>query len=172
MLKKLVHRTNSILKEKTIDFDFANPPIDPIDIAAILRYNMIEYKGLGLSAPQIGYNYSIFAIGNPQNEDSILVFFNPNIVHYSNESILLDEGCLSFPELFLKIKRPSNIRMRYTGATGLTETSLFTGMTARVIQHEYDHLQGTVFTQRTSKTHLERAKRNQKRIRRGKKNVA
>lgn len=162
MLKDLVATTNPILKEKTIPFDFENPPIDPHDLAEELRYNMCHYRGIGLAAPQIGYNYSVFATGNPDVKESILVFFNPRIVYYSDKLVLMDEGCLSFPGMILKIKRPDEIRMRFTGATGLTETMKFNGMTARVAQHEYDHLQGITFDQKVHKYHLDKAKRKRK----------
>ena len=159
MLKELVSSTHSILKEKTIPFDFENPPMSAIDFAEEMRYNMITHRGLGLAAPQIGYNYSVFAVGNPDVKESILVFFNPRIVHYSDDLVLMDEGCLSFPGITFKIKRPSDIRMRFTGATGITETMRFNGMTARVVQHEYDHLHGITFDTKVNKFHLEKAKR-------------
>tara|TARA_R110002126_G_scaffold264737_1_gene407928 strand:- start:15668 stop:16210 length:543 start_codon:yes stop_codon:yes gene_type:complete len=169
--RKLVKSSDYILREKTIPFDFANQPMPAVDIADIMRYNMIYHKGIGLAAPQIGYNYSIFAVGNPDIEESVLVFFNPTIVNYSEEFVKLKEGCVSFPNLFLNLKRPNEIRMRYTGATGITETSKFTGMTARIIQHEYDHLNGIIFHRLANSFHLNKAKLKQKSINRRKKNV-
>ena len=159
MLKELVPSTDPILKQSTVPFDFENPPIDPMDLAEEMRYNMITHRGIGLAAPQIGYNYSVFAVGNPDVKESILVFFNPRIVHYSDDLVLMEEGCLSFPGITFKIKRPSDIRMRFTGATGITETMRFNGMTARVVQHEYDHLHGITFDTKVNKFHLEKAKR-------------
>ena len=170
--RNLIDKNSITLREKTIPFDFANPPMNAVDIADIMRYNMIYHRGIGLAAPQIGYNYSIFAVGNPDVEESVLVFFNPSIVHYSDELIKFKEGCVSFPGLFLNLKRPNEIRMRYTGATGMTETSKFTGMTARIIQHEYDHLNGITFDTLVSQFHLNKAKKKQKFINRRKNNVA
>lgn len=161
ILRDLVPQTDPILKQETIPFDFENPPVPALDIAEEIRYNMATHRGIGLAAPQIGYNYSIFGVGNPDVMESILVFFNPKIVHYSDDLVLMDEGCLSFPEMTLKIKRSSEIRMRFTGATGITETMRFNGMTARVVQHEYDHLQGITFDTRVNKYHLDKAKRKQ-----------
>ena len=159
MLKELVLSTDPILKQSTVSFDFENPPMNPMDLAEEMRYNMITHRGIGLAAPQIGYNYSVFAVGNPDVKESILVFFNPRIVHYSDDLVLMEEGCLSFPGVTFKIKRPSDIRMRFTGATGITETMRFNGMTARVVQHEYDHLHGITFDMKVNKFHLEKAKR-------------
>jgi peptide deformylase len=172
MLKELVSSTHSILKEKTIPFDFENPPMSAIDLADEMRYNLCKHRGIGLSAPQIGYNFSVFAAGNPEIEESVLVFFNPNIVHYSDNIILMEEGCLSFPGIILKIKRPDEVRMRYTGAGGQTKTDKFGGMTARVIQHECDHLQGITFDSNVSSFHWNRAKKKRKIMNRRIKHVA
>ena len=172
MLKELVPSTDPILKQSTVSFDFENPPMDPIDLADEMRYNLCNHKGIGLSAPQIGYNYSVFAVGNPEVESSVLVFFNPKIVHYSDTIVTMEEGCLSFPGMVLKIKRPDEVRMRYTGAGGMTKTDKFGGMTARVIQHEYDHLQGITFDSKVSSFHLDKAKKKRKIMNRRMKYVA
>lgn len=172
ILRNLVPSTDPLLRRKTIPFDFQDPPTDPIDIADEMRYNLCKHRGIGLAAPQIGYNYSIFAVGNPEVEESVLVFFNPNIVHYSDNIVLMDEGCLSFPGMTLKLKRPDTVRMRYTGAGGQTKTDVFGGMTARVIQHEYDHLQGITFDKRANKIHLDKAKKKAKIMNRRAKYVA
>jgi peptide deformylase len=83
--------------------------------------------------------------------------FNPNIVDYSELMVKLEEGCLSFPGLHLKIKRPENIRMRYDEPNGNRVTKSFSGLTARIIQHEYDHLHGLLFYTRGSVLERDRA---------------
>jgi peptide deformylase len=80
----------------------------------------------------------------------------------------MDEGCLSFPNLFLKIKRPRTIKVRFTKPNGDTETMKFDGITARCFLHELDHLNGIVFTSKANRYHLERAMKYKKMIERGK----
>ena len=162
MIKELRTKNDPILKQATIHFDFNDQSIKAVDFAALMRYNMCMHRGIGLSAPQIGYNYSVFCVGNPDVEESVMTFFNPLIVHESVEKTLMDEGCLSFPNLILKVKRPKEIRVRYRDETGETKTGKFTGMTARIIQHEHDHLFGTTFDTRVSSLMLNKGKSKKK----------
>lgn len=135
-------------------FDFSNPPINPIDLARDLAECMLEYDGIGLAANQLGLPLRVFAIkSNP-----ILVCFNPRIVDKTTETVKLEEGCLTFPKLLLKIERPKSIKCRYTLPNGLTETHTYTGMTARIFQHELDHLDGILFTQKVKPVALTLAK--------------
>jgi len=120
---------------------------------------MGELKTLGLSAPQLGIMSRVFVFGNPDEPDSIMPVFNPKIVNFGNDSIVYEEQCSTFPGLFLKIKRPTTIRMRYTNLNGDVETYNFQGMTARVAQHEVDHLDGILFTDKAHLYHLHQAKR-------------
>jgi peptide deformylase len=87
----------------------------------------------------------------------MLVMYNPRIVDLSDEIISLDEACLSFPGLSAKVKRPNGLRVRYELPNGVTETKRFTGMTARVVQHENDHLNGVLFFDHISKLKLDMA---------------
>jgi peptide deformylase len=87
------------------------------------------------------------------------VIFNPRIVDHSDKLISMKEGCLSFPLLYLNVKRPDRIRIRYQYHDGETTTQQFIGMTARIVLHEYDHMEGKVFTQKASSFEKERALR-------------
>lgn len=166
MIHKLVPDDHPILRTKMEDFDFVNPPTDPIQLAKDLTESMIANNGLGLSANQIGLPYRVFAInGNP-----VYVCFNPRIVDQTNSNIvLMDEGCLSFPNLFLKIKRPRIIKVRFTKPNGETETLKFDGMTARCFQHELDHLNGIVYTDKVSTYHLNKGMNDRKKLQRAQK---
>ena len=93
-----------------------------------------------------------------------LACFNPRIIDVSQEEILLEERCASFPHLFLSVKRPRRIKVRYTQANGETVTQVFDGLTSRLFQHEVDHLNGIVYTNRANKVHLERALRKKKEL--------
>ena len=157
---KLVPSNDPILKQKISNFDFDNPPVDPIQLANDLIETMIANKGLGLSANQCGLPYRVFVMwSNPS-----LVCFNPKLVDTSSEQVLMDEGCLSYPGMFIKIKRAQLIKARYTDATGETHTSKFTGMSARVFQHEQDHLDGVNYHKRANLYHLQQAQRKRKKL--------
>ena len=150
---------DTYLKQKTIPFDFDNPPMDPKELYDRMAATLIKHKGFGLSCNQVGLNYSMFVFGNPTEPESIVGAFNPKIVDFSSGLEYGEEGCLSFPGLFIKIKRPTEIRARITDWQKNIDTFKLTGLTARVFQHEYDHLQGINFTQRANKIHLDRAKK-------------
>lgn len=156
--------TNELLKEPTQRFDFNDPPMDPTELFENLRDTMVANKGLGIAANQVGIPYNVFVIGNPHIPESIFSVFNPIIVDYSNAITLGEEGCLSFPNLLVKIKRSNSIKARFSGHDGNVDTIKFDGFTARAFQHEYDHLQGITFDKRASKFHLDQAKRNKKKL--------
>lgn len=165
MIENLVPYTDKILHEKLEKFDFSNPPIDPSMLAHKLAQTMIINKGLGLSANQIGLPYRVFVItGNP-----ITCCFNPRIVNASEETLTLEEGCLSYPELAVKVTRPRVIKVRYTQPDGKTVTRQFQDLTARVFQHELDHMDGITFLERCSFIEKERALKRLKKIMRQRK---
>jgi len=155
----LVSKNDSILKEKIEPFDFSKPPVDPKELAENLVATMVRHNGLGLAANQCGLRYRAFAVNTHPN---YLVCFNPRIVDFSKEENLLDEGCLSFPYLIIKIKRPRGIRVRFTDYTGETFTEKFDGITARIFQHEADHLEGIVFTSKANWFHMQKAEKDMK----------
>lgn len=135
-------------------FDFSNPPIDPIELAQNLTETMLANGGIGLAANQCGLPYRVFAVAS----NPVLVCFNPIIVDRTTETVELEEGCLSFKGLILKIKRPLAIKARFTMPNGVTETHKYTGMTARIFQHEYDHIEGITFDKHVGPVSLAMAK--------------
>jgi len=167
MLLELVDSNNPILKQVMDRFDFSNPPVNPLDLVTDLAETMLHHNGIGLAANQCGLPYRVFVM----NADELIPCFNPIIVHSDSDTIVLEEGCLSNPNLFVKIKRPRTIKVRYTEPNGKTSTRVFDGMTARVYQHELDHLDGLVYTHRANKIHLEQARNQQKKANRQKKEL-
>jgi len=155
---ELVHHLDPVLYQETKRFVFTNPPYNPIELANNLIETMIKNNGLGLSANQVGIPFKVFVMWSKEP----MAIFNPSIVDTSSKEVLLDEGCLSFPNLHLPIKRPEIIKVRYQDFTGEFKTEKFIGMTARVFQHEFDHLMGIDYTKRANKFHLDRALRKQK----------
>lgn len=158
----LVDKYDPILKQKTERFNFSNPPCDPIELAHKLTQTMLHNNGIGLAAPQIGLPYRVFSL----RTSPILVCFNPLVVDVSSETIELEEGCLTFPNLFLKIRRPSIVKVRFTLPNGETKTEKFVGITARAFQHEVDHLDGILFTQKVSNIELAMARKKAQKARR------
>lgn len=151
---KLIPETSPMLLQPCQEFDFSNPPYDPKEFAESLYNTMAKHDGLGLSANQVGFPYRVMAI---RTDEDPLVIFNPRIIHTSENFVTMKEGCLSFPLLYLSVKRPDLVRIRYQGWEGVTDTSTFIGMSARVVLHEYDHLEGKVFTQTASSFETQRA---------------
>jgi peptide deformylase len=100
------------------------------------------FNGIGLSANQVGINNRVFSVATNGFSET---FFNPKIVEYSKDEILFEEGCLSQPGVFINLKRPKTIKIEYTNKEGERITADFGGITARIIQHEYDHMEGTNF---------------------------
>lgn len=156
----LVSSTDPILYNKVPQFDFSNSPCDPIELSNNLIETMNHYNGMGLSANQCGLPYRVFVMRSDQNA----VFFNPRIIDMSSEEISLEEGCLSHPFLYVKIKRSSIIKVRFADHTGTTKTEKFIGITARCFLHEYDHLEGINYLRRANLAHVERAKRQQTKL--------
>ena len=159
MIRKLVSSHDELLTTVMEPFDFdAQLGMTAESIAIDLTETCISNKGLGLAANQIGLPYRAFVLmSNP-----VFACFNPLIIHESDELIYLEEGCLSFPNFFIKIKRPREIRVRFTMPNGLKRTEKFSGITARCFQHELDHLNGVSYALRATVHHLDKAKREHK----------
>jgi len=150
----IVKFPDAILRQQLPDFNFDNPIIDPVELEKSMIEAMFLYDGIGLAANQVGVPYRVFAMrGSPEN----FVCFNPKIVQPSETVVSLEEGCLTFPGLAVKIKRPQHIRVRFTKPNNETITRQFTGMTARIFQHELDHLDGIVFYNRANRFHRDKA---------------
>jgi peptide deformylase len=151
-----VSENDPILSEPCQEFDFENPPVNAEEFANSLYNKMVQFDGLGLSANQVGYPYRVFAMRNDENP---MVLFNPKIVFESENEVIMKEGCLSFPLLYLSVKRPDSVRVRYQNWDGTVDTLTLIGMSARIALHEYDHLEGKTFTQKASQFESQRAMR-------------
>lgn len=132
----LVDCNDPVLKEPCEKYNFLGPQVDLRELANDLVKTMYEHNGLGLAANQVGIPLQIFVMAA---EQPVLVI-NPKIIEVSSELVELEEGCLSFPGQYIKVKRPIWIKARYNGPDGKANTHRFEGITARVFQHEYDHI--------------------------------
>ena len=159
---RLLMQVAPFLDETLEQFGFA----DRKELSKVMYDNMVKYGGLGLSANQLGLPYRMFVMGgHPQVEDGkVRSVFNPLINDVSPESINLKEGCLSFPFLFLSIKRPKWCSVRYTDENGEEIEETLHGMSARIFMHENEHMNGYVFTDLVSKLKLERAEKSKQKM--------
>ena len=158
---KLVDFYDPILRQPTVPVKFDT--LEEQKRVAYLSFSLCEtlgeLQGLGLSANQVGLKDRICAI-NMGNE--IWVLINPEIIESSGEPTEYGEGCLSYPGLYLKLKRPSHIKVKFQAIGGQVVEHEFDGLTAVCIQHEIDHLDGIVYTDKVSSIKLDQAKRKVK----------
>mgnify|MGYP001193356912 FL=1 len=120
---------------------------------------MKQYGGIGLSANQVGKPYRMFIMGDHLNieKGKKWVCINPKITNVTKDLIRYKEGCLTFPFLFLDIERPQDISVEYLDENLEKKEEHMTGIVARCFQHEFDHMQGIVFTEHVSKLKLDMA---------------
>lgn len=141
----LVEENDPVLKNKSVEFDFEDPVVNPLEFASQLVETCKIKGGFGLAAPQVGYLLRVFVMGS--GEDYV-AFFNPKILNSSEKTSMIAEGCLSFPMLALKIERPEQVEVEYQDFNGVTRTGTFAGLSAHCFQHELDHLDGICYTDR------------------------
>lgn len=157
---KLVDGNDPILKQPCEKFNFINPQRNIVDLANELIQAMNDNNGLGISANQIGIPLQVFVM----RTNPTVVVINPKIIEYSEETVDMEEGCLSYPGELVKVRRPLWIVARFHGVDSKGETHKFEGMTARVFQHEYDHMIGKTMFDHLSKLKMEMyLKKKQKR---------
>ena len=123
--------------------------LDRHHLSRVLIDNMIHHEGIGISANQIGIWERAFAMVRDIENNEVMVCFNPRIIKSYSEEVEMEEGCLSYPELFLKVKRPDKIVVKYEDEDKKIHKMKLQGLASRVFQHEYDHMEGVDFTQRT-----------------------
>ncbi len=153
-LRNVITCGNPLLKKRVSPCDEQDPILK--DLVADMFETMYENRGVGLAAPQIGFSISLFVINYEWSDDEKKpqkgveeVFINPKILKSYGKYVEHEEGCLSVPEIREQVRRKDTIDIEYTSLEGerKLERSV-TGMRARVIQHEYDHLQGILFIDR------------------------
>ena len=153
---KLIENTNPIL---SVPIKKCSEDLDRNELKENLIETMQSSFGVGLSANQCGIMERVFVMYSNFIKREKIVCFNPKIKHESETQELMDEGCLSYPGLWLKVKRPSWIEVEYEDENCEVIKDTLTGLSARVFQHEYDHMEGTNFTNHVSKLKLDMAKK-------------
>ena len=112
--------------------------LDRHHLSRVLIDNMIHHEGIGISANQIGIWERAFAMVRDLENNEVMVCFNPRIIKSYSEEVEMEEVCLSYPELFLKIKRPDKIVVKYEDENKKIHKIKLQGLASRVFQHEYD----------------------------------
>ena len=114
---------------------------------------MLDEKGMGLAANQIGITKRFFAIGHESFDtfQKHAIIWNPQVIKASEEKVIDVEGCLSFRDIFVKVERPKTIEVQYETTQGKTSFAKLDGMESKCFQHELDHLEGITFNKRVSK---------------------
>jgi len=152
----LVEPTDEVMNKAPAPYDFETEGKSAQSVANVLFERMKQLGGVGLSANQVGLDMRVFVMGLGETKIAV---FNPIIISYSKIEESFNEGCLSYPGIMLAITRPTKITATYQDETGKFIEQEFNGLTARIFQHEYDHMNGTDFTKRVSKFKLDFAKK-------------
>ena len=157
MILPIVAFGNPILRSKCQNISADYP--DLIDLLSNMWETMYQANGVGLAAPQINKSIRLFLIDTtPFNDDEEIsndqivkkVFINPVLIEESGEKWSFNEGCLSIPDIREDVIRNSTITISYFDENFKKHTDVFDGLVARVIQHEYDHINGVLFVDKIS----------------------
>jgi peptide deformylase len=159
---KILYYPAPILREKIPEFDFQNPTEDPVQLEKDMLETMYRNNGIGLSANQVGKRIRMFVMGNSLAPEEGRAFFNPMVVAHTDDLDDLPEGCLSFPEIFVKVKRPKKIKARWQNSRGEWQEGEFTDYACKCFLHELDHLEGITFQDRVSELRWNLAKNKRK----------
>lgn len=127
-------------------------------ISNLMHNTMERADGLGLAANQVNIGIRMFVMRERKT------FINPKIIDHSKKNVLLEEGCLSFPNLFMKVSRPEWVEIEWYDENLVKSVDRFTNIWAQCIQHEIDHLDGKLFIDQVSKFKYEKAKQKQRKI--------
>ena len=155
----LYDENHPMMKQRIPEYDITLLP-NPVMTNTInrLKMTMKLYNGLGLSANQCGVFERVFIVGNGE---IVIVCINPKVIKVSEDLIKDNEGCLSFPGLFLKVERASSVEVEYYDYQGKKYNTTFTGLTARCFLHELDHMNGITMDKHVKPLALKMAKDKQ-----------
>ena len=160
---ELVLYPSDILKRTSKAVNVEDPGFDPIEMKKLMVDTMLQNNGIGLSANQVNVDYQLFVMGS--NSQSAEICINPTILQHTDDSVLEDEGCLSFPGIFVQVKRPKEILVEYYDENLVQRRQHLKDYPVKVFLHEYDHLQGICYKDRVSPLKWKMAvkKRNKRR---------
>ncbi|MDX2188447.1 MAG: peptide deformylase [Bacteroidota bacterium] len=150
MILPIVAYGDAILKRRSLDIEPGHP-----DLSTLIQNmydTMYEANGVGLAAPQVGKNIRLFitdgsAIESLKDAGFKKIFINPIIINEEGEPWIYEEGCLSIPGIRENVSRKPNVRIQYLDENFKPFDETYNGIQARIIQHEYDHLEGKLFVE-------------------------
>ncbi|MDR0874418.1 MAG: peptide deformylase [Prevotellaceae bacterium] len=144
-----------VLRKETVDIDKEYPQLQ--ELIKNMFDTMTFAEGVGLAAPQVGLPIRLFVIDlspladdKPEYKNYKKVFINPEIIEFSGNDVSFEEGCLSIPNVHEKVVRKDKVLINYFDENFTEHEETFSGYPARVIQHEYDHLEGNLFIDKIS----------------------
>lgn len=146
---KLIKYPNDFLDKKVKEVDLENLEFNPAELKKEMVEFMLANNGIGLSANQIGLDAQVFVMGDSIENSTMCI--NPTVLQYTSNTQDDIEGCLSFPNIFVKVKRPREILARYWNENLEECTIKIEGYSAKCYLHELDHLLGITFKDRVSK---------------------
>lgn len=141
---KILTYPNESLRTKAQKIQTFGPELQ--DTYKQLLVTMLHSGGVGLAANQVGLNVSMFVMifTQPNGAEQFRVMINPEVLLKSDSKTILNEGCLSFPRQRVEVNRPEAVTVQYSDLDGKTHIEQFTGMNAKIVQHEIDHLNAVV----------------------------
>lgn len=182
MILPVVAYGDSVLRKVSVNIDADYPNLE--DLIKNMRETMVHAQGVGLAAPQIGKAIRLFVIdASPFSKDEELddderaylstfnkVFINAKITKEEGEEWVFNEGCLSIPDVREDVFRKEKITIEYVDENFKEHTEVINGIAARIVQHEYDHIEGILFTDKVSSLKKRLLKKKLENISKGKVN--
>ena len=160
MIYTLLEPKHPLLHSPLPEITAETEPEDRVELTNNMAETMKHYGGIGLSANQVGIALRMFVFGD---KDHFIPCFNPKILEYGGPEVAIEEGCLTYPGLFVKIYRPDRIVAQWEDENRELHKETFTELQSRVFQHEYDHMEGIDFRNRAGRMTLDIAQRKVKR---------
>ena len=153
---KLIEPDSPSLK---IKLESCSKDLNRMELKMKLVDHMKFYQGIGLSANQCGIMERAFVMYSDVNKREIIACYNPQIISEGTEIVTMDEGCLTWPGIWLKVGRPDHIDCTFEDEEGELQQVTMMGLECRIFQHEMDHMEGTNFTKRVSRLKMDLAKK-------------
>ena len=155
MILSIVAYGDPILRKRGVDIDKTHP--DLAKLIADMFDTMNHAKGVGLAAPQVGKSIRLFVVDgspfaeedeHPELKEFKKIFINAKMLHEKGDEWNYSEGCLSIPKIREEVTRKPTIKIKYMDENFIEHEESFSGIPARIIQHEYDHIEGKLFIDR------------------------
>ena len=169
MIYTLLEANHPLLHSPLPEITAETEPEDRVELTNNMAESMRHYGGVGLSANQVGIALRMFVFGDNKH---FIPCFNPKIIEYGGPEMPIEEGCLTYPGLFVKIYRPDWIVAQWEDEKGELHKENLPDLHSRIFQHEYDHMEGIDFRSRAGRISLDMAQRKVKRATRKMKKMA